>query len=66
MVVVPIEVLRELSRLAEEGEFFEIRVQTTRLESKNEACAPFARQLHQLAKGFDMKQVEARIGSFIR
>ncbi|AFZ19609.1 PAS domain S-box protein [Allocoleopsis franciscana] len=56
-VVPPPEELQALYELAMMGDIRGIQQQAKRLEQLNEQFAPFAKQLSQLAKGFQEKQI---------
>ena len=53
----PLEEITALHELAMMGDIRGIQEQAERLEQLDEQLAPFARQLHQLAKGFQEKQI---------
>jgi PAS domain S-box-containing protein len=57
LVAPPLEELSALYELAMMGDIRGIQEQANRLEQLNEQFVPFARQLRQLAKGFQEKQI---------
>ncbi len=65
LIAPPIEELKRLYQLTDEGEIFDIQARATQLEKESEAYAPFARQLQQLAKKFDIEQIQAFLKEFI-
>jgi PAS domain S-box-containing protein len=65
LIAPPLEELQLLHQLAEDGQIFAIQDHAKRLEKQDEAYIPFARQLHKLAKRFDMEHIEALIRQFL-
>ena len=57
LVAPPLEEITVLHELALMGDIRGIQQQAQRLEQLNEQLVPFAQQLHQLAKGFQEKQI---------
>ncbi len=65
LIAPPLEELQLLHQLVEDGQIFAIQDYAKRLEKQDEAYEPFARQLHKLAKRFDMEHIEAFITQFL-
>jgi signal transduction histidine kinase/ActR/RegA family two-component response regulator len=61
----PPETLAALHELARMGEILEIQKQALRLEEMGAAYIPFARKLQELAKGFEIEQINAFVKQFI-
>ena len=63
--VPPPEEIAALHELAMMGDIKGIQEQATRLEQLSEQFVPFAKQLHQLAKGFQEKQILEFVRKYI-
>jgi len=65
LLLPPQETLAALYELARKGKILEIRQQALRLEEMGAAYIPFARKLQQLAKGFEIEQINAFVKQFL-
>jgi CheY-like chemotaxis protein len=61
----PPDLLAALYELARMGEILEIQEQALRLEEMDVAYIPFARKLQELAKGFEIEQINAFVKQFL-
>lgn len=64
LVIPPIATLEILYELAMKGHFKGITKQATLLEQMDQKYSPFAKKLHQLAKGFQDREILALIQSY--
>ena len=55
-----------LHRLAQSGRILEVRAHMARLAELDEVYLPFLGRLQELVKGFELDQIVALVGQFIK
>jgi hypothetical protein len=58
--------LATLHQLAQSGRVVDIRTHAARLSDLDDAYLPFADRLQELAGGFEIDQISAFVGQFLR
>jgi CheY-like chemotaxis protein len=66
LIAPPQEELAVLYKLARSGRILDIREHAARLAKLDEAYLPFVEQLEKLAKDFELDQISALVGQFIK
>ncbi len=66
LIAPPQEDLAVLYALAQSGRILNIREQATRLAKLDEAYRPFVDRLQELVRGFELDQIVALVGQFIK